>query len=260
MASAGCPITVRTVWAGKSMVEKYMVKKGLFITFEGIDGSGKTTQLELLHKDLLFNKADVVRMREPGSTNAGEKIRSLLADKRLYIAPAAELLLFFSSRVQLIEELIKPGLQKGKIILCDRFHDATVAYQSYGRGLNLDTIKVLENVFVLPVRPDRTFLLDCSYETAKRRMTARSGETRIEMMDRVFFERVREGYLALAHQEPERIAVIDANKSVGEIHERIRDDFFSWAGIRRNSRLKIKDSRLKTQEGRNSRLNIQNER
>ncbi len=242
------------------MIKRSMIKRGLFITFEGIDGSGKTTQLELLYKELLLKKAGVIKMREPGSTNAGEKIRSLLADKRLYIAPAAELLLFFSSRVQLIEELIKPGLQKGKLILCDRFHDATVAYQSYGRGLNLDTIKVLENIFVLPVRPDRTFLLDCSYETAKRRMAARSGETRIEMMDRVFFERVREGYLALAHQEQDRIAVIDANKGVGEIHEQIRDDFFRWAGMGRNSKLKIKDSRLQTREGRNSKLKIKDSR
>ena len=225
------------------MIERSMIKRGLFITFEGIDGSGKTTQLELLQKELLFNKADVVRMREPGSTEIGEEIRSLLADKKLDIMPYTELLLFFSSRVQLIEELIKPARQRGKIILCDRFHDATVAYQSYGRGLSLDTIKVLENIFVLPLRPDRTFLLDCSYETAKRRMKARRSETRIEMMDRAFFERVREGYLALAHQEPERIAVIDANKSVGEIHEQIRDDFFRWAGIRRNSKLKIKDSK-----------------
>ena len=223
------------------MIERSTIKRGLFITFEGIDGSGKTTQLEILYNRLLSEKKDVLKMREPGSTKTGERIRSLLADKRLYVAPPAELLLFFSSRVQLIEERIKPGLQRGTIILCDRFHDATVAYQSYGRGLNLDTIRILENIFVLPLRPDRTYLLDCSYEAAKRRMTARSGETRIEMMDRAFFERVRKGYLALAHQEPDRIAVIDANKSIDKIHEQIRGDFLRWAGRGRNSKFKIQN-------------------
>ncbi len=227
-----------------------MNKKGIFITFEGIDGSGKTTQLELLYKKLILKKVDVVRMREPGSTDVGEKIRSLLADKKLDIMPYTELLLFFSSRVQLIEELIQPALKRGKTILCDRFHDATVAYQSYGRGLSTDTIKMLERTFVLPVKPDRTFLLDCSYETAKRRMSKRSGKTRIEMMDRIFFERVRKGYLTIARQEPDRVILINANKGIDEIQGQIEDDFCKWAGIGRNSKLNIQDSKL----GRNSRF------
>ncbi len=220
-----------------------MVKKGLFITFEGIDGSGKTTQLELLYKELLSKKVDIVKVREPGSTSIGEKIRSLLSDKELDILPYTELLLFFSSRVQLIEEVIKPEIGTGRIILCDRFHDATVAYQSYGRGLSLDIVKMLEKTFVLPIKPDRTFLLDCSYDVARQRMFARSNQTRIEMMDRGFFDRVRNGYLAVAKQEQNRVVVINANKGIDEIHKQIEDDFLKWAGIRRNSKFKIQNSK-----------------
>jgi dTMP kinase len=208
-----------------------MAKKGLFITFEGIDGSGKTTQLELLYNELLSKKVDIVKVREPGSTSIGEKIRSLLSDKELAILPYTELLLFFSSRVQLIGEVIKPEIGTGRIILCDRFHDATVAYQSYGRGLSLDVVKMLEKTFVLPIKPDRTFLLDCSYDVARQRMFARSNKTRIEMMDRGFFDRVRNGYLAIAKQEQNRVVVMNANKGIDEIHKQIEDDFLKWAGL-----------------------------
>ncbi len=206
------------------------MKKGLFVTFEGIDGSGKTTQLELLEQELASRIPRVRTIREPGGTPTGERIRALLADRGLNILPPAELLLFFSSRVQLIDELIEPELRKGSVLLCDRFHDATVAYQCYGRGLSLDTIRMLEQAFVLPVKPDITFLLDCSFTTAAKRMSARGARARIELMDRAFFERVREGYHAIARQEPERVIVVDAAGSAAKIHAHISELFFRRAG------------------------------
>lgn len=208
-----------------------MNRKGAFITFEGIDGSGKTTQLELLCSDLLTNGTDVLKTREPGGTATGEKIRHLLSDKESTMGPLTELLLFFASRAQLIEELIKPALEKGRTVICDRFHDATVAYQSYGRGLSLDLITMLEKTFVLPVKPDRSYLLDCPYAAARDRMSSRGDTTRFEMMDRAFFDRVREGYLAIAKEEPGRMIVIDATGTIEDVHRHIRDDFFRWADL-----------------------------
>lgn len=209
-----------------------MGKKGLFITFEGIDGSGKTTQLELLYNDLLSKNIDVVKTREPGGTALGEKIRQLLADKHFDVLPPTELLLFFSSRVQLIESFIKPGLKKKKIILCDRFHDATVAYQGYGRGLTMDSITMLEKAFIGSAKPDRTYVLDCPYELARKRMKTRQAKERIEIMDKSFFNRVRKGYLTIARAEPDRVIIIDAVGGIEYIHEQIKDDFFRWTGLK----------------------------
>ncbi len=205
--------------------------KGAFITFEGIDGSGKSTQIELLYRELQTRKFRVIKTREPGGTATGEKVRYLLADRRLNMEPHTELLLFFASRVQIIEEIIKPALKSNSVVLCDRFHDATVAYQGYGRGLDRDTIAMLEKAFVLPVKPDRTYLLDCSYETARERMSRRRDTTRIEMMDRAFFDRVRQGYLHIAEAEPGRVVVIDADRDIDAIHKQIRDDFLKWMGL-----------------------------
>jgi dTMP kinase len=210
-----------------------MNKKGLLITFEGIDGAGKTTQLNLLYEELVSKHIDVVKIREPGSTDIGERIRGLLADRDMKILPYTELLLFFASRVQLIEQVINPAIEKGKIILCDRFHDATVAYQSYGRGLSLDVIKSLEKMFILPLKPDKTFLLDCSYNVARKRLSKRDNKTRIEIMNRVFFEKVRTGYLTLAKHETDRIVVIDANNNIERIKEQIRDNFYRWINTTR---------------------------
>lgn len=206
-----------------------MGRKGLFITFEGIDGSGKTTQVELLYNDLLLKNIDAIKIREPGTTITGEKIRSLLADKQLDILPYTELLLFFASRVQLIEALIKPELKKKKIILCDRFHDATVAYQGYGRRLKMDIISMLEKAFVGSAKPDRTYLIDCTYAVAKKRIGSRHIKERIEIMDKNFFNRVRKGYLAIAKKEQGRIVVINADNNIDNIHKQIKDDFFRWA-------------------------------
>ncbi|MCL4478287.1 MAG: dTMP kinase [Deltaproteobacteria bacterium] len=196
-----------------------MKEKGLFITFEGIDGSGKTTQLELLYEKLLAMNKPVIRLREPGSTELGEKIRNVISDKYIEISDYAELLLFFASRVQLIKESITPALEEGKIVLCDRFNDATIAYQSYGRGLPLDIASTLEKLFILPLKPDVTFLLDCRYETAVKRMSSRANQTRIELLDKTFFKKVKNGYLELAKNEPERFVVINADEDIMSIHE-----------------------------------------
>ncbi len=196
-----------------------MKEKGLFITFEGIDGSGKTTQLELLYEKLLAMHKPVIRLREPGSTELGEKIRNVISDKYIEISDYAELLLFFASRVQLIKESINPALEEGKIVLCDRFNDATIAYQSYGRGVPLDIASTLEKLFILPLKPDVTFLLDCRYETAVKRMSSRANQTRIELLDKTFFKKVKNGYLGLAKNEPERFVVINADEDIMSIHE-----------------------------------------
>ncbi len=196
-----------------------MKEKGLFITFEGIDGSGKTTQLQLLYEKLLAMNKPVIRLREPGSTELGEKIRNVISDKYIEISDYAELLLFFASRVQLIKESINPALEEGKIVLCDRFNDATIAYQSYGRGVPLDIASTLEKLFILPLKPDVTFLLDCRYETAVKRMNSRPNQTRIELLDKTFFKKVKNGYLGLAKNEPERFVVINADEDIMSIHE-----------------------------------------
>ncbi len=207
-----------------------MGTKGLFITFEGIDGSGKTTQLELLYGDLRKKGITPVRTREPGGTALGEKVRTLLADRCLDILPSTELLLFFSSRVQLVESLIRPAIEEGQVVLCDRFHDATVAYQGYGRGLSRNAIAMLERMFVGRVRPDRTYLLDCSYVTAQKRMMSRAAKERIESMDRTFFDRVRKGYRDIAKSEPGRVVVMDGGRRIDAVHKLIKDDFLRWAG------------------------------
>lgn len=205
-----------------------MKQKGLFITFEGIDGAGKTTQLILLYEELKKKNFNVINVREPGSTTVGEKIREFLSDSKQNILPSTELLLFFASRVQLIEEVIIPQLSMGKIILCDRFLDATVAYQSFGRGLSLDKVRLLEREFILPLKPDITFLLDCSYNIAKQRLSQRGNKTRIEIMDKAFFEKVRQGYLSIAKQEMDRIVVINANKPIKNVGKQIKDVFYKW--------------------------------
>jgi len=151
-----------------------MNKKGLLISFEGIDGSGKTTQLKLLYNELMSRGIDTIKTREPGGTIPGERIRQLLSDRQLEIQPDTELILFFASRVQLIKERIIPALNQNKIILCDRFQDATVAYQGYGRGISMDMITIFEKAFTFLMKPDRTFLLDCPYAAAKKRLNRRS--------------------------------------------------------------------------------------
>jgi len=201
----------------------------LFITFEGIEGSGKTTQLEMLKEHLEWKGYKVLATREPGGTDIGERIRAILLNKvGEAIVPWAELLLYVASRAQLVEEVIRPGLEEGKIVLCDRFSDSTVVYQGYARGLDLETINNINRLAVGGIKPDITFILDCPPEEGLRRAwgrvdTVKEGdkEDRFERFSLKFHNRVRVGYLKLARDESDRVKVINGDRDILTIHKEI---------------------------------------
>jgi dTMP kinase len=201
---------------------------GLFITFEGGEGSGKTTQLKVLLAHLRSTGRDAVETRDPGGTSIGKQIRTVLLDPaRGGMTPAAELLLYEASRAQLVHEVIRPALAAGRIVLCDRFTDSTVAYQGYGRGLDLTLIGRLNTLAAEGLCPDLTFLLDLDPAVgllrAARRMTEpQQVHDRIEGEVLDFHQRVRTGYRAIAAAEPERVIVLDASRGMGEIEGQIR--------------------------------------
>ena len=195
----------------------------MFITIEGPDGGGKTTQMNLLVPALEKLGFDVVRTREPGGTPIGDQIRSVIMDmKNKSMHPRAEILLFCASRAQLVEELIRPSLAAGKIVLCDRYADSTMAYQGYGHGLDRDLLKTLLNFATGGLKPDLTILLDISAESGlRRRITNHDEWNRMDDYALQFHERVRNGYLKMAAEEPERFVIINADRPKEEIHEEI---------------------------------------
>lgn len=193
----------------------------LFITFEGGEGSGKSAQARALFQRLSQSAIPVILTHEPGVTALGKKIaRWLKWGQDMEISPMAELLLFNASRAQLITEVIKPALENGKVVICDRFADSTTAYQSYGRGLALALVKAVNNAAVQGLRPALTILLDLPAEAGLTRKGKRK-QDRFEGEDIAFHRRVREGYLKLAAEEPERWLVINAEKSKEDIAEEI---------------------------------------
>jgi dTMP kinase len=205
-------------------------RRGKFITFEGLDGCGKSTQLARLAEKLTQQGFSVVVTREPGGTETGEKIRSLLLDTRTSgLAPMAELALMFASRAQHLQEVILPGLSAGQIVLCDRFTDSSEAYQGGGRKLGSKPILDLHRVLCGDLKPDLTILMDsdvdASVERARRRnrshITAGIDEGRFEKENRGFFTRVHDAYLAIARREPERVVVIDARGTRDRTHAKI---------------------------------------
>jgi len=192
--------------------------RGLFITFEGIEGSGKTTQISLLAEHLRSLGHTVRTTREPGGTPICEEIRHTLkhSSSNEAMTPEAELLLMNASRAQLVREVIRPALDGGEIVLCDRFYDSTIAYQGYGRGLDLSTVKAMIDAAVGDTRPDLTLLMVVAHKVSAERLLARQAtlpfmRDRIEEADRAFFERVAKGYQAIAAAEPNRVRQIDAN-------------------------------------------------
>ena len=193
------------------------MKKGLFITFEGADGCGKTTQLMLLAKYLKAKGEDVIVTREPGARGLGEKIREILLNYDGEVSSQAEAFLFLADRAQHIDVIVNPATENGKIVLCDRHTDSSVAYQGYGRGLDIDRINMLNNIATGGKKPDMTFVFDIDVETSLKRVG--SEKDRMESAGQEFFNRVRNGYLEIAKQEPERVKVLDASKSVEEIHK-----------------------------------------
>lgn len=202
-----------------------------FISFEGGDGSGKTTQLRLLESYLVSRGKACLCTREPGGTTLGKMIRRVLLEAGAQeISFSTELFLYLADRSQHVQEIVRPALESGKIVLSDRFTDSTIAYQGYGRGVDLDMLRRLNQMASSRIAPDLTLLLDCPVEvglarTEKRSLEQPSGKNRKDRFERErldFHERVRQGFLDLARAEPERIHVVDASRSVQEIRDQIR--------------------------------------
>lgn len=193
------------------------MKKGLFITFEGADGCGKTTQINLLKKYLEENGQNVLLTREPGGKGLGEKVREILLNYDGPVSDRCESFLFLADRAQNVDVIVKPALAEGKIVLCDRHTDSTVAYQGYGRGLDLEKIHMLNNLATGGKKPDITFVFDVDIETSMKRVG--NEKDRMESAGREFFNKVRNGYLEIAKSEPERVKVVDSTRSIEEVHK-----------------------------------------
>ena len=211
---------------------------GTFITFEGIEGSGKSTQIALLANYLSARGIRNVLTREPGGTLIGDQVRKILLDPaNRSLDPTAELLLYAASRAQHLREIILPALANGMTVLCDRFSDATLAYQGYGRRLDIEMIRSLDRIVTTGMRPDLTILFDIEATMGIERARGRNNslgleaEARFENEELVFHDRVRQGYLKLVVQEPDRIRIVDASGTSEAVQEQVR---------------KIVDERLRT--------------
>jgi dTMP kinase len=209
--------------------------QGKFITFEGIDGSGKSTQLRMLAGELRVRGLDVLTTREPGGTPLGQHLRAAFLETEEVVSPLAELLLFAADRAQHVELLIKPSLAAGRTVISDRFADATFAYQGAGRGFSEKTVKEVIKLATSGLKPDLTLFFDLSVENAIKRMNSRldAGEqqNRMDVETAEFYDRVRNAYLKLAAGEPERFRVVDANGSVEEIHAKVLKITKSFLGF-----------------------------
>ncbi len=202
------------------------MNKGLFITFEGADGCGKTTQMNLLKDYLIQNGYEVVLTREPGAKGLGEQLREILLNYDGEVADRCESFLFLADRAQNIETIVIPSIKQGKIVLCDRHIDSTVAYQGYGRGLDLDEINYLNNIATGGIKPDLTYVFDVDVETSAKRVG--DEKDRMESAGKEFFNRVRNGYLELAQKEPQRIKVIDSTRSIEEVFQNVLKEFINF--------------------------------
>lgn len=198
-----------------------MKERGVLVTFEGGEGSGKSTQIRLLAARLTAAGFSVRALREPGGTSVGEAVRAVLLDpEHDGIDPRAELLLYEAARAQLVAEVIEPALDAGEVVICDRFFDSTTAYQGYGRGLPLDEVRALNMSATGGLVPDRTLVLDVDPAVGLIRATV-GGADRLEREDGAFHERVRAGFLAIASDEPERVRVINGDGDVDVVSARI---------------------------------------
>jgi dTMP kinase len=222
----------------------------LFITFDGGDGSGKTTQIRRLKTYLNRKGVPCMITREPGGTPIGEKIRRILLNPdHNELVPWGELFLYEAARAQHVKDVIKPNLQRGIVILCDRFSDASIAYQGFGRGIDLKWVEQMNRMASEGIRPDMTFLLDCPTGTGLKRALKRNQALRQEKEGRFerekiqFHNRVRKGYLTLSKKEPRRVKVIDTRKGEDRVFEEIRQVVDPL--IIRNPRIKIQNDKAK---------------
>ena len=191
------------------------MKKGLFITLEGADGCGKTTQLNLLKEYLTSRGYEIVVTREPGGKGLGEKLREILLNYDGEVSDRCEAFLYLADRAQNIDTIIKPAINSGKIVLCDRHTDSSVAYQGYGREQNIDNINMLNELAVNGVHPDLTIVFDIDTETSMARVGAE--KDRLVSAGLEFHKRVRNGYLEIAKKNPQRIKVVDASQTIEDV-------------------------------------------
>jgi dTMP kinase len=195
----------------------------MLITFEGVEGSGKSTQVDLLHTYLRDKGHAAIKTREPGGTALGEALREVLLRKDLQVAPLSELLLVMAARAQHMDEVISPALAEGKIVLCDRFVDATYAYQGYGRSIDLGIIETFNRLVTKGVRPNLTILMDCDAALAlKRKRDANQHMDRFEQEGISFHESIRKAYLTLAKEERKRFFVVNASLNPEKTHQTVR--------------------------------------
>ena len=193
----------------------------MFISFEGIEGSGKSTQIELIEELIRAKGYQVKKLREPGTTDLGEKIRNIFLEKTTEtVDPITEAFLLYASRKHLDQNFLRQSLSDGAIVIADRYADATLAYQSYGKGLDHNFVKLIHDSSQL-LSPDLTFYMDISAELSRERISDREMD-RMESESIDFFKKVREGYLQIAQDNPERVVVLDANKTIDELHESIK--------------------------------------
>lgn len=191
----------------------------MFITFEGADGCGKTTQIKLIDEYLRSKGYKTLLTREPGSKGLGEKIREILLNYEGEVSSRCESFLFLADRAQHVDCIIKPALQEGTIVLCDRHTDSTVAYQGYGRGLDIEEIKKLNAIATGGLKPDLTIVFDVDIETSQSRIG--KNKDRMESAGIEFFKKVREGFLEIAKEEPERVKVINSSDTIENIHKKV---------------------------------------
>lgn len=195
------------------------MKKGLFITFEGADGCGKTTQIKLLTEYLKEKGYEVVLTREPGCKGFGERIRELLLNYDGEISSVCESFLFLADRAQNVDIIVRKNVDEGKIVISDRHTDSSLAYQGYGRELDVEKIDMLNNIATSGLKPDLTYVFDIDVETSMQRVG--NEKDRMESAGREFFERVRQGYLKIAQKEPNRVKVINSVDSIENIHSQV---------------------------------------
>jgi dTMP kinase len=201
-------------------------RRGLFLTFEGLDGSGKTTQMRRLAARLRGEGGEVLELAEPGTTEIGKKIRSILLDPaHEMMSPVAEMLLYFAARAQIVDEILRPALERGATVLCDRWTDSTRAYQGYGRGLGLDPIDQLDRIACRGIEPDLTVLVEIDVREGLMRARARNAgeaaeETRMDEQAEAFYERVARGYRELADRYG-RIVAVDGRGGIEEVERRV---------------------------------------
>ncbi len=206
---------------------RHDMERGSFITLEGVEGCGKSTQTSLLAAALRADNKKVLTTAEPGGSVLGKELRRILKESAgMRISPFAELFLFLSDRAQHVEEIIRPAIEEGMIVLSDRFTDSTIVYQGYGRGLDLDMLKKLNKLASSDIKPDLTIVLDCDVRVGLERHGKReqeSRECRFHMESLDFHDRVRKGYMEMAKQEPGRFRIVDASRAIDEVRESVKN-------------------------------------